>query len=102
MQIKSGVRILGLRPEMLLAVIAAESIWQRHDVELVITSGIDGKHSVGSFHYNGLGLDFRTNSMSASAAEMAVNELKQALGDDFDVILEVDHCHCEFQPKQSY
>lgn len=100
MKLKPGVRILGLRPELMVAVVAAESIWSKKGVEAVITSGVDGTHSKGSLHYKGLALDFRVNTLPAGTWQEVRNELADALGGDFDVVLEKDHIHVEFDPKE--
>ncbi len=101
MIIKKGVRVYGLRPEILLAVIAWTEICRVHGVDCVITCVIDGKHSTGSFHYNGLGIDFRTADLHGNLVQ-AVDTLKTNLGADYDVVLEGDHVHVEFQPKEQY
>ena len=100
MRLKTGVRVFGLRSEIILALMIAEGIWQKYSAELVITGGIEGKHSRGSIHYSGGAVDLRTRELSD--AKMATDELRSALGDDYDVILESDHCHVEFQPKGYY
>lgn len=99
LSIKAGVQVGGLRPEMILAVMVAERIWSGFGVELVITSALDGKHSQTSLHYAGCAVDFRTNQMASDAIQEAARTLKEALGQDFDVIIEKDHVHVEFQPR---
>ena len=47
----------------------------------------------------GCGVDLRRPPVKA--AEI-VADAKARLGDDFDVILEGDHIHAEFQPKAPY
>lgn len=118
MKIKEGVRVFGLRPEILLAVVVAREVWTQHGAELVITSGIEAKHETASFHYLGLAVDLRSHdpatgqtvftasfastSDPAVAASVIASELKAALGPDYDVVLEGDHIHVEFQPKAEY
>lgn len=99
MRIKSGVRLLGLRPEVVLALQVADTILALSGADLVVTSAIDGTHTRASLHYTGCAVDLRRPAIRA--AEI-VQELKEALGADFDVILETDHVHCEFQPKAGY
>lgn len=101
MLIKPGVDLRGIRPEMVLAVIAADRIWQEAGYELVITSGRDGRHKPGSLHYSGNGLDFRTlgAGMDKATARALAARLKTALGEQWDVIDEGDHIHVEFDPK---
>lgn len=43
--LKAGVRVLGLRPELLLALMVAEPLWTQQGAELVLTSGIEGTHT---------------------------------------------------------
>lgn len=101
MRIKAGVRVLGLRPEMAVAIIVAREVFAQHKVELVITSIIEGTHERASLHYTGCAADLRRPT-SQPDAEAVVRDLRDALGDDYDVILEGDHIHVEFQPKQPY
>jgi hypothetical protein len=102
MQIKPGVRVHGLRPEIVLAVLAAESAWRDAGAECVVTSVIDGKHSQGSLHYAGAAVDIRTRNLAEPALSRAINKLRESLGEDFDVVFEKDHVHVEFQPKKPY
>lgn len=95
-----SVRVHGIKPEILLSILIAERIWSTHGADLVITSLIDGKHSLGSLHYVGMAVDLRRWQLDDP--EQAVEELKAALGPDYDVILESTHVHVEFQPKRSY
>ncbi|MCI0349105.1 MAG: hypothetical protein L0Z53_06730 [Acidobacteriales bacterium] len=99
LSLKQGVRVLGIRPELLLALMVAESIYRDRGTRLVVTSLIDGAHSVGSLHYAGAAADLRLPPDNAPAV---VTLLKEALGADYDVVLEADHIHLEFQPKQPY
>jgi hypothetical protein len=96
--LKPGVRILGIKPETVLALIIAESVYRDHQQECVITSLVEGEHSRGSIHYQGFAFDLRTNTLGKDVP-VVHSELKNRLGADFDVIIEVDHIHCEYQPK---
>lgn len=101
LSLKPGVRITGLRPEILLAVVAAERAYAEAGLDTMVTSCIEGKHSSGSFHYAGAAADLRTNHVPADKLQTLVEKIRVALGGDFDVILEADHLHIEFQPKRS-
>lgn len=100
LSLKPGVRITGMRPEILLAILAAERAYAEAGCELMITSCIEGKHSAGSLHYVGAALDLRTNHVPAEKLQALVAKIRAALGGDFDVVLEADHLHAEYQPKQ--
>lgn len=95
--IKPGVRVRGLSNELLLAIIIAESVFQETESSMTITSLTDGKHSVSSYHYTGDAVDLRLPS--TVTRDQLLAQLKKALGTDYDVILEVDHIHIEYDPK---
>jgi hypothetical protein len=107
--LKPGVRLGGLRPEMATGLIVIASVFDAKGVPLTVTSGLDGEHKAHSprhprsLHYEGLALDLRLPSRHTGHvqcdAEMKAN-LQQALGSEFDVVLEGDHLHCEFDPKE--
>jgi hypothetical protein len=98
--IKPGVDLHGIRPEMVIAILVAASVYNSFDVPLVITSVNDSTHSPGSKHYVGLGVDLRTSNVLQKDLPTLHKLLKEALGVQFDTILEKDHIHIEFDPKQ--
>jgi hypothetical protein len=94
--IKPGVILRGLDRGMHPAIDKASRIWRHHGRTLVITSGLDGRHSQGSRHYSGRALDFRSRDLERSARNRVVRELRRVLGRDFLVLLEKDHIHVEY------
>jgi len=101
MKIKdSTVEVAGIRPEMIIALMIAKEVYDDEGEELIITSALDGKHSETSLHYSGCALDIRTRYFSKEQAERVRKEIAANLGIDYDVILENDHMHIEFQPKK--
>ncbi|HWR51224.1 MAG TPA: hypothetical protein VN428_08965 [Bryobacteraceae bacterium] len=98
--LKPGVRVAGLRPEILLGVVAAERVFEEAGVDLVVTACVDGKHSAGSLHYAGQAVDLRTRDLAAEARPKLGVRIRECLGEDYDVVLEPDHIHLEFQPKR--
>jgi len=92
---------------------------------VVVTSGNDGRHGAYSKHYSGAALDVRVygarrggidvdvarrggiaSELGASFAELQKasaqrwrKRLANVLGLDFDVVLERDHLHVEYDPK---
>ena len=65
----------------------------------VITSAVDGKHSKGSKHYIGYALDIRSRNMTSNGKLSCTKQLKVKLGNEFDIVLEKDHIHLEFDPE---
>jgi len=98
--IKNGVDLRGLTPQMAIAYTIACKVYGQY--ACVITSGSDGKHGPNSLHYSGQALDLRTNNLPPQAVQSIVDRLKEALGAQFDVVLESDHIHIEFDPKTAY
>ena len=95
--IKPGVRVLGLQPEILLAIFVAERLYNEQAQALVVTSITDGQHKVGSMHYAGRAVDLR---LPTTPAARMIEQLAGRLGADYDVILEADHIHVEYDPKK--
>ena len=80
---------------------AADYTFDAHGYQCVCTSGIDGKHMEGSLHYKALAVDLRSRHVAADALPKIVYELRGRLGKDYDVIIEGDHIHAEYDPKTS-
>lgn len=100
MRIKAGVDLRGLVPQMALAAFVVEGVYVEVSGEqAVITSGADSKHGEKSLHPFGRALDFRTRHVSAGLMPKIVAKIKDCLGGQFDVVLESDHLHVEFDPK---
>lgn len=97
---KIGVRIVGLKPEMLLAFPIIEQCYANYAVPCVITSVNDSTHKFGSKHYDGKAVDLRTKNTSDNVAKLIVDDMRKLLGPlGFDVVLESDHIHVEYDPK---
>lgn len=97
MRIKHDVDLRGLQAPMAVAAAVADSVYRaHHGGELTITSGTDGQHMVGSLHYSGLAIDCRLPMINVGEI---VLQLRDALGPQFDVVLESTHIHIEHQPK---
>lgn len=97
--LKMGVRLHGIRAEVVMSVLIAERIWDAVGETLVITSVIDGAHMRASIHYTGSAIDFRVPESKKATLR---NRLADALGQDYDVVSEDDHIHVEWQPKEAY
>ena len=69
-------------------------------IDIVITSGTEGQHKSGSLHYKGHAADIRTrNFPNPGAIRSFMAALKLELGEDYQLILESDHLHVEFDPS---
>ena len=100
--IKEGASVAGIRPELVLAYTVAMAIYASYDdgdVECIITEATGGHHGVASLHYVGQAIDLRTWGLTGAEQRDITGKLKSSLGSQYDVILESDHIHIEFQPK---
>lgn len=96
--IKKGVRVEGLRPEILLAIINANDWFMAEGLKMTITSGTEGRHSNRSKHYIGQAVDLRTNHLG-DGAQLRLRQWIAELGADYDIVQESSHLHIEFDPK---
>jgi hypothetical protein len=94
--IKPGVRIRGLSPPALLAINIAAEVYRHVNEDFVITSVTDGDHKSGSLHHVGDAFDLRLPGNYSKA--YIANEIQSRLGSSYDVVLERDHIHVEYDP----
>ena len=86
----------GVTPRNLVILAAAANVGAQMDQDVTITSGTDGKHMVGSKHYSGEALDIR---LLGERTKEFMARLSSRLGSAYQVILEADHIHVEFDPR---
>ena len=99
-KLKEGVKLTSLSPQMVFAIQVAVSVYEECGAEdFVITSAYDSIHTRGSEHYIGHAADLRIWTLPEERRTEATQKLAHRLGPDFDVILEPDHIHVEFDPK---
>lgn len=96
MILKSGVDIAGIKPELIIGLMIADSVFTSFDQRMVVTSVTDGQHMKDSLHYEGLAADIRLPQMELRRA--IFNTLSDFLGNDWDLIQEPDHIHIEYDP----
>ena len=96
MKIKKGVNVQGLHISMQKVMKVVELVYKKYGQESVITSGMDGTHSAGSFHYFGMALDYRTRFFENDFESVKVaQEIAGILGDNYTVIFEKTHIHIQ-------
>lgn len=119
MQIKSSVRMLGLRPEVIPAVLVAQEVLRARGFPWVWTSGSEGTHAVEppSEHYQGNAADGRIQHVPVSLRLLIFQEIVVALGGaagakppsaiagDYEVRWESigttnEHLHLAFRPRR--
>ena len=96
MLIKAGVDISRLNREIRRALHAAETTCSEWNELFVITSTYEGNHSAGSLHYSNDAFDIASSKLTEKAI---TDGIKSRLGPSYDVVLELNHVHIEYDPK---
>lgn len=97
--VKSGVDLNDIKPEMIQGLLICCAVYIHHGQNFVVTSGRDGKHMASSFHYKGLAVDLRIRDLKGMTAQEMAAKLREALGKHYDVVVEKDHIHVEYDFK---
>jgi predicted Rdx family selenoprotein len=101
MRFKAGVKLGNVSPQIVLAILVAQEVYSRFDYDFVVTSITEGVHGKDSLHYSGNAVDLRTKNAGIGLvqAEMIAKSIREQLTPDFDVVVEPDHIHLEWDPK---
>lgn len=105
LSIKKGVKLTGIKPEIVLAAYIMDQVYSQYGIpDCVITSGLDGTHMKHSKHYTGEAFDFGvkqtpTTYYADNLLYKIVDAVQMRLGENYDVIFETNHIHCEYDPK---
>ena len=91
----------GLAAAVLIRIIA--ELFERHGVDVWLTSANDGTHKEGSFHYRDLAWDFRTHHLQPLVKAEVIANLRQRLAPQFQVLFEGEgsaneHLHVQYNP----
>lgn len=105
--IKAGASLVGLVPQMSIAVGVVHAILERAGVDTWITSGRDSTHAGRPVkgdsrdpHYEGKALDFRAHDIPVNKQWAVFQQISNALADEFFVQLEfqgTDKAHYHVQ-----
>lgn len=88
--------ILSLRPEIMLAIRLLDELCINYQQEFVVTWTTGGTHMKGSLHPKRRAVDF----LPLPQHEQVITDIaKHILGPDYDIIIENDHNHVEWDPK---
>ena len=82
-----------LKPQARKGLGRVARLFETGDEDLFITSFREGNHGAGSLHYAGLAFDMKDN------VKFKLIEIEDSLGPNWDVVPEIDHIHCEYDPK---
>lgn len=98
MRVKHGVKLGSLKPQMVIAILAIED---ELSGRAVITSGCEDApgRRPDSLHMSGYALDFRLPTKNIEDLDYLAGHLAELLGSEYDVVLEGDHFHVEYDPE---
>jgi uncharacterized protein YcbK (DUF882 family) len=77
----------------------ADEVYRTWSTIMVVTHVTDGQHMRKSLHYAGAAADLRTHTLPEGKVKQVATEVAEALGGEFDVVLEKTHLHVEWDPK---
>jgi hypothetical protein len=101
-QLKPGCQARGVQPEILLALQIIDGVYGILGVPLWDVTELTGsKHMTGSKHYIGQGADLRLPSRYVTQGGVdsaAARMMRERLGAEYDVVVESNHVHLEFDP----
>jgi hypothetical protein len=104
--LKNDVQINGAHfdPVMVRIIdVARETAPMMEKGKVWITSANDSKHMIGSKHFINRAFDIRIKNIIGDVnfeARLWAERMQTELGDDYDVLLESDHIHVEFDPEE--
>lgn len=94
--VKFGVDISRLERNTRRSVTIVHLIFANRNETFIITSTYEGNHSAGSLHYANQAYDIRPPTRQPGKVLALI---RAELGPDFDVVVEPDHWHIEYDPK---
>lgn len=89
--------MFGLHMEALHAIDQTLALFDESGLSLTITSARDGTHGAHSHHYKGMAFDIRIWDIADEVHDWA-EKIREKLGGNYQVIVERDHIHIEFDP----
>lgn len=100
MMVKKGISICGLRPELLFGMMIANEVFENMDELLVITEVVARRSQTWSYHPAGFAFDCRLPEEENVDVLGAV--LRESLGEEWDVVVENNHIHVEYEVRRAH
>lgn len=98
LEFKPGVSVNGIKKEIIAIIGFFSYVFESMGKPFVITSCTDGKHMKGSKHYSGNAIDIRICHLTQKEIDSLIRRFKLWYDKDYDIVLEKDHIHVEYDP----
>ena len=95
--LKLGVDVSRLKPEISKKLNIIDEIYTFFNELCIITSTYEGNHMSSSLHYQNKAIDV---SKPEKHTDKILNMLRKRLSLNYDIVLEKDHIHIEYDPKK--
>lgn len=108
MKFLNSVSLIGMRPELIVGILAVNEAYEKTGLEPFYTSFNDRVHSYGSLHFAGAAFDVDLpEDLDVSIQHTLFELVRACLPSEFDVIIEDagkpnSHIHVEYQPKRAH
>ena len=100
------VKFAGIKPEMVMASILVHQVFQKYELDMIITAGTEefypnGRriHKEGSLHPEGYALDLRSREVPDACYTKFCSDISESIGSEFQLIQHFTHFHLEFDHK---
>ncbi len=92
-----------VKPKNLVIMAACANVGNELNIEVTVTSGMDGKHSPSSLHPRGDALDVRSKTLDSEFKMIFLSKVLKRLGKSYQGFLEDEgkvneHFHFEYDP----
>lgn len=95
---EKNVKTNGVQPEILVAIMLVSTVYQDEGYGFVLTDLVSPRPGRRSLHPAGLAFDCRTWDVPRDALDDLVAKIRDALGDEYDVVPYETHIHIECDP----
>jgi hypothetical protein len=100
LKFRKSVQPLGLRPELLLALISVDGYFREASQDWYIIAGSEGAHTPSSPHYSGSAIQIDVIEADEDDFFGIAADLTDILPSDFTVTAEISYITLEYSPRK--
>lgn len=95
-----NTQLLGIRPELLIALISVDGYFRENDLDWYIVAAVDGAHAPSSAHYRGCAIRIDIAEADEEDFFGYAADLDDILPLDFSASAEVSYLTIEYNPRK--